>query len=307
MKHFACISSSSSQETTSVGVNPQLSSPPPSSTIWSPLLWVGVVVGVGLSALFSLVATRLKKYAMQQALKTFMDLMHSQSNQFDSASFSPGSPFPFLMPSAPSTSSVSQSAVTVDVSATKVEAAQATNVKDEVQIKNEQKKIDFVDVSPEQPVRKSPFESFKDVDESSSFKESRVPEEASQNGAPSIQGFGDSPPGSQSTHQIGPSPEEVISKIMANLAMAFQNPKFQAPIMNCLHNPLNIAKYQNDEEVFQSLHISLIIADKVVVTTNSFNNKGHGNQNFSNADINSVSGNRARACVRRMHPRFKLD
>lgn len=77
--------------------------------------------------------------------------------------------------------------------------------------------------------------------------------------------------------QIGLTPEEVISKIMANpeVAMAFQNPKVQAAIMDvcsitpscsctvfCVHayltypcilqcsqNPLSIAKYQNDKEV----------------------------------------------------------
>ncbi|KAL5982914.1 hypothetical protein ACLOJK_016993 [Asimina triloba] len=50
--------------------------------------------------------------------------------------------------------------------------------------------------------------------------------------------------------QIGLTPEEVISKIMANpdVAMAFQNPKVQAAIMDCSQNPLSIAKYQNDKE-----------------------------------------------------------
>jgi hypothetical protein len=190
-------------------------------------------------------------------------------------------------------------------------------------------------VSPEETVQKNAFERFKDVDESSSFKETRAPAEASQNGAPSNQGFGNSP-GSQSERksvlsvdalekmmedptvqkmvypylpeemrnpstfkwmlqnpeyrqqleemlsnmgggtewdsrmmdtlknfdlnspdvkqqfdQIGLSPEEVISKIMANpdVAMAFQNPRVQAAIMDCSQNPLNIAKYQNDKEV----------------------------------------------------------
>lgn len=37
----------------------------------------------------------------------------------------------------------------------------------------------FVDVSPEETVQKSPFESFKDVDDSSSVKESWVPKEVS--------------------------------------------------------------------------------------------------------------------------------
>ncbi|KAE9454908.1 hypothetical protein C3L33_13196, partial [Rhododendron williamsianum] len=48
---FASITSSNSQETSSVGVNPPLIVPPPPSYFGSPLFWVGV--GVGLSALFS--------------------------------------------------------------------------------------------------------------------------------------------------------------------------------------------------------------------------------------------------------------
>ncbi|XP_019419004.1 PREDICTED: protein TIC 40, chloroplastic-like [Lupinus angustifolius] len=351
VERFASISSSNSQGTTSsIGVNPQLSSPP-SSTIGSPLFWIGV--GVGFSALFSMVASRLKKYAMQQAFKTMMGQMNSQTNPFDSAAFS-GSPFPFPTPppsasgpAAPSTfagfqsqapfaPTASQSTVTVDahVPASRVEEAPAAYVKDEEEVKNEPKKIAFVDVSPEETEQKSPFESFK-VDESSSFKEAQVTEEASQNGAPFNQGFGNAA-GSQSTgksplsvdalekmmedptvqkmvypylpeemrnpstfkwmmqnpqyrqqleemltnmggsgewdsrmmdtlknfdlnspvvkqqfDQIGLSPEEVISKIMANpdVAMAFQNPRVQAAIMDCSQNPLSIAKYQNDKEV----------------------------------------------------------
>ncbi|XP_019439554.1 PREDICTED: protein TIC 40, chloroplastic-like [Lupinus angustifolius] len=350
VERFASISSSSNQGTTSsIGVNPQFSSPP-SSTIGSPLFWIGV--GVGLSALFTMVASRLKKYAMQQAFKTMMGQMNPQSNPFDSAAFSGGSPFPFPMPSpsvsgpaaptsfagtqyqAPSASTASRSSVTVDLSATKVEAAPATNVKDEVEVKNEPKKIAFVDVSPEETVQKSPFESFKD-EGASSFKEAQVIQQASQNGAPFNQGFGNTS-GSQSTQksplsvdalekmmedptvqkmvypylpeemrnpstfkwmlqnpqyrqqleemlnnmggsgewdsrmvdtlknfdinspdvkqqfdQIGLSPEEVVSKIMAtpDVAMAFQNPRVQAAIMDCSQNPLNITKYQNDKEV----------------------------------------------------------
>lgn len=80
--------------------------------------------------------------------------------------------------------------------------------------------------------------------------------------------------------QIGLTPEEVISKIMANpeVAMAFQNPKVQAAIMDvsqnwellhsvilcctvlpfvrsdilflqCSQDPQSIIKYQNDKEV----------------------------------------------------------
>ncbi|CAJ1960677.1 unnamed protein product [Sphenostylis stenocarpa] len=348
VKRFASISSSNTQETTSIGVNPQLS-PPSSSTIGSPLFWIGV--GVGLSALFSMVASRLKKYAMQQAFKTMMGQMNPQNNQFGNAAFSPGSPFPFSMPSAagptapagsattqsraPSTSIASQSTITVDIPPSKVEATPTTNIKDEVEVQNEPKKIAFVDVSPEETVQKSPFESVKDDESSSVKEETRVPDEVSQNGAPSNQGFSGFP-GSQSTKksvlsvdalekmmedptvqkmvypylpeemrnpttfkwmlqnpqyrqqleemlnnmggstewdsrmmdtlknfdlnspevkqqfdQIGLSPEEVISKIMANpeVAMAFQNPRVQAAIMDCSQNPLNITKYQNDKEV----------------------------------------------------------
>ncbi|KAJ6800177.1 protein TIC 40, chloroplastic-like [Iris pallida] len=60
-----------------------------------------------------------------------------------------------------------------------------------------------------------------------------------------------SPEVKQQFDQIGLTPEEVISKIMANpeVAMAFQNPRVQAAIMDCSQNPLSIAKYQNDKEV----------------------------------------------------------
>jgi hypothetical protein len=150
--NFASISSSTTQETTSVGVNPQLSPPPP-STVGSPLFWIGV--GVGFSALFSVVSSRIKKYAIEQASKTLMGQMNTQNNPFASGSFSPGSPFPFPMPSpsgpaAPASSAgnqsqatsartASQSTVTVDIPATKVEAGPAINVKDEVEVKKEPK------------------------------------------------------------------------------------------------------------------------------------------------------------------------
>lgn len=94
---------------------------------------------------------------MQQAFKTMMGQMNSQNNQFGNAAFSPGSPFPFPMPTAagptapassattqsraPSASSASQSTITVDIPAAKVEVAPTTNVKDEVEVKNEPKKI----------------------------------------------------------------------------------------------------------------------------------------------------------------------
>ncbi|CAM0904556.1 unnamed protein product [Alopecurus aequalis] len=57
-----------------------------------------------------------------------------------------------------------------------------------------------------------------------------------------------SPEVRQQFAQVGMTPEEVVSKIMANpeVAVAFQNPKIQTAIMD---NPLNIVKYQNDQEV----------------------------------------------------------
>jgi len=79
-----------------------------------------------------------------------MGQMNSQNNQFGNAAFSPGSPFPFSTPSAagptataqsraPSASGGSQSTITVDIPATKVEAT--TDIKEEVQVQNEPKKI----------------------------------------------------------------------------------------------------------------------------------------------------------------------
>eukprot|EP00246_Nothoceros_aenigmaticus_P006292 TRINITY_DN190_c0_g3_i1.p1 TRINITY_DN190_c0_g3~~TRINITY_DN190_c0_g3_i1.p1 ORF type:complete len:217 (-),score=48.00 TRINITY_DN190_c0_g3_i1:278-928(-) len=55
----------------------------------------------------------------------------------------------------------------------------------------------------------------------------------------------------QQFEQIGLTPQQVVSKIMGNpdVALAFQNPRVQAAIMDCSQNPLNITKYQNDKEV----------------------------------------------------------
>lgn len=188
MRPFASISRSSNQETSSVAVNPQPSYPPPPSYVGSPLFWIGV--GVGLSALFSWVAANLKKYAMQQAFKTMMGQMNPQNNQFNDAAFSSGSPFPFSMPPmpAPSTSPppvTSQSAVTVDVPATNVEAAPTTVVKDETEVKKESRRVAFVDVSPEEAEQKNPYESFKDASGTSSFKDAQIAGVVSQNGAAS--------------------------------------------------------------------------------------------------------------------------
>ncbi|KAJ4706874.1 Protein TIC 40, chloroplastic [Melia azedarach] len=353
---FASLTSGTGEQTTSVGVNPNYSMPPSSSNIGSPLFWVGV--GVGLSVVFSFVASRLKQYAMQQAFKTMMNQMNTQNNQFSNAAFSPGTPFPFPTPPAswPTASrpAASQPTVTVDVPATKVEAASATDVKgttevkDETKLKDETKgekvkeepkKYAFIDVSPEESMPKSPFDNFEDVTSTSPSKDAQPPKEATQNGAafkygvsdsqgpqstwtgntgsgmtvetleklmedPNVQkmiypslpeemrnpatfkwmlqnpeyrqqlqemlnnmsGSGEwdsrvmdtlknfditSPEVKQQFDQIGLTPEEVMSKIMANpdVALAFQNPKVQAAIMDCSQNPMSILKYQNDKEV----------------------------------------------------------
>ncbi|KAF9602119.1 hypothetical protein IFM89_025164 [Coptis chinensis] len=370
---FASISSSSGNGTSSsVGVRPDIYVPPPSSsssTIGSPLFWIGI--GVGLSALFSWVVTNLKKYAMQQAFKTMMGQMPSENNPFSNtpfgkSAFSQGTPFPYtnptMSPPTTSSSSPSQSVVTVDVPATKVEAAPATEINTKTEVKEESKRYGivwtFVDVSPEEMVQKEPFKSPDEFKETSPPKDDHIAEEVYQNGAavmrdtgsyneqsnsnrkagsvlsvealekmmedPTVQkmvfpafrpGFmsvlykqacllftrGDeesnyfqmdaskstvpstagryavctllnnmggsgewdnkmmeslknfdlsSPEVKQQFDQIGLTPEEVISKIMANpeIAVAFQNPRVQAAIMDCSQNPLSIAKYQNDKE-----------------------------------------------------------
>lgn len=336
---FASVSSSTTREITSVGVNPPSSVPPPPSSIGSPLFWIGV--GVGLSALFSWVATNLKKYAMQQAFKTLMGQMPQGNSQFSNAAFSPGSPFPFptSSTSAPAASSppprASQPVVTVDVSATKVEASAVTEVRDNTETRKEPmepKRFAFVDVSPEEGLQKDTFEKLEESLETAPSKDvsanGAVPKQEStasdehwqatrkpgsglsvealekmmedptvqkmvypylpeemrnpttfkwmlQNPQyrqqledmlnnmggsaewdnsmmDSLKNFDlSSPEVKQQFDQIGLTPEEVISKIMANpeVAMAFQNPKVQAAIMDCSQNPLSITKYQNDKEV----------------------------------------------------------
>ncbi|XP_050385454.1 protein TIC 40, chloroplastic [Argentina anserina] len=351
MEHFASISSSNSRETSSVGVNPPYSVPPPPSNIGSPLFWIGV--GVAFSAVFSWAAGKLKQYAMQQALKTMMGQMNTQNDQFSSAAFSPGSPFPFpaapASPSASGFSAPSQSSSYTDVSATNVDkspppppasssiaSAPVTDVKDEEEPKK-QNQFAFVDVNPEETAQKSPFESSLNDTATGSSKEIKNNVDGSQNGAafkqemdassgsqttgkadsaPSVEALEkmlqdpivqkmvyphlpeemrnpatfkwmlenpqyrqqledmlrsmsgnsewdnrmidslknfdlSSPEVKQQFDQIGLTPEEAISKIMANpdVAMAFQNPRVQAAIMDCSQDPNSIMKYQHDKEV----------------------------------------------------------
>ncbi|KAB5516711.1 hypothetical protein DKX38_027359 [Salix brachista] len=216
-EYFASISSSSGQQTASVGVNPQSVSPPPSQ-IGSPLFWVGV--GVALSAIFSW------NYAMQQAFKSLTEQMNTQNNQFNPA-FSARSPFPFSPPPAsqPATSpfrAASQPAVTVDIPATKVEAApvtdaikeKETDILEEREIKEEPKKYAFVDVSPEETSLNTPFSSVEDVNDTSSSKDVQFAKEASQNGAAFKPGPGASE-GSQSSRIHG------LMKLTCNIYQCF--------------------------------------------------------------------------------------
>lgn len=83
---------------------------------------------------------------MQQAFKTLMGQMGTQNNQFNNAAFPSGSSFPFPMPSAPMPSTspapaASQPVVTVDVPATNVQAAPATVLNHEEEVKQEPKKV----------------------------------------------------------------------------------------------------------------------------------------------------------------------
>ncbi|KAK4382407.1 protein, chloroplastic [Sesamum angolense] len=302
---FASIASRG-QETSSVGANPQLSVPPPPSHV----------------------AGRAKKYAMEQAFKTFTQQMNTQNNPFGNASFSPGSPFPFPPAATPASDSsrtstpVASQRATVDVPATKVEDPPSISVKDKVEPEKEPKKYAFVDVSPDETLQKNEFENYKESIHAETPNDPKSSQPVSQNGTATKQGTGasegpstsksnpllsvealekmmetqqykrwfirmlqnpqyrqqlqdmlnnmggspewdnrmmeslknfdlSSPEIKQQFDQIGLSPEEVISKIMANpdVAMAFQNPRVQAAIMDCSQNPLSIAKYQNDKEV----------------------------------------------------------
>ncbi|WCJ25213.1 Protein TIC 40 chloroplastic [Euphorbia peplus] len=240
-ERLASISSSTGQQTSSVGVNP-IPVPPSSSQFGSPLFWVGV--GVALSAVFSWAATYLKKYAMQQAMKTMMDQMNIQNNQSGNPAFPSGSPFPFPFPTPPPSGSASSSPfssasatttfssyptsspssttspstaaskaqITVDVPAAEVETSPVTDSKDKTETQKEPKKYAFVDVSPEETFPKSPFSNDEVISETSSPNNTQFVQEVSQNGAASTQGPGTSE-GSQSSQKAGLS-VEALEKMM---------------------------------------------------------------------------------------------
>ncbi|XP_042467816.1 protein TIC 40, chloroplastic-like isoform X2 [Zingiber officinale] len=152
---FASVTSSGNGQLTTSSANapiPVLSS---SSSMGSPLFWIGV--GVGLSVIFQVVANRLKTYALQQAFKTMMNQAAPQGEQFSSPPFGSSPPFPFpttIMPpqnpTPPPPKHVSvQEPVTVDVAPTKVESTSSSEVQAPKE-ESQSKKFAFVDVSPEE-------------------------------------------------------------------------------------------------------------------------------------------------------------
>ncbi|KAM7279471.1 hypothetical protein ACFE04_006605 [Oxalis oulophora] len=244
---FARISTSTENQTTSVGVNPDVYVPPPSSSqIGSPLFWIGV--GVALTASFTWAASWLKNYAMKQAFKAAMGQMGTQNNPFNTGMgtqnnpFNTGAspfPFPFPMPPTPQptvspSQTTSRPAVTVDIQATQVKTTPAapklepqatpnTNVKAEPDTTpKEAKKNAFVDITPEDVIQESPFESFnEEIDVESSSQTVESPTQVSQNGSASKQEspFGAFPGGAfggpQSTQGAGPGLSvEALEKMM---------------------------------------------------------------------------------------------
>lgn len=162
-------------QTAAVGATPSPAQPSP-TYIGSPLLWIGV--GVGISALFSWVANSVKRYAMQQVFKTMMGqavpgtsqpggmpmppgsgfpfppFPTSETSQPGGTPMSPGSGFPF--PPFPTLETPSSSTPTVDVTATNV-TTEFTEVNGAVETKVEPKKPAFVDVSPEEVLDEKPY------------------------------------------------------------------------------------------------------------------------------------------------------
>ncbi|KAL6522240.1 hypothetical protein OROMI_032117 [Orobanche minor] len=186
---FASIASSG-RETSSIGVNPQLSVPPPPSHVGSPLFWIGV--GVAFSALFSWVAGRAKKYAVEQAFKTLRQQMNAQDNPLGTAAFSTGSPpfpFPPQVTSPPSDSSetsidVASQSIAVEVPATKVEDdTPSISIEEEIEPERRPKKYAFVDVSPEKTL--NAFGNYKESVQKDSSNESQS---SHPNGTASKQG-----------------------------------------------------------------------------------------------------------------------
>ncbi|KAJ6807212.1 protein TIC 40, chloroplastic-like [Iris pallida] len=244
--NFARISSSGRNETSSISTAPPVAVPPPPSYVGSPLMWIGV--GVGLSVLFSTVAARVKQYALQQAFKTVMGQAAPPTGQFGNTTFPLGSPFPFpaaspsdsggssplqfsnttlqpgtpfpfpaASPSASSGSSPSQVAsrpgVQIDVPATEVESTPPTRVGDEPERKKEPKKYAFVDVSQEE-VLKRDSEYLQESTTTSTFNNVHSEKEVSSNGSTFKQDTNSSTEQSQSSNKSSGISVEALEKMM---------------------------------------------------------------------------------------------
>ncbi|KAI5075505.1 hypothetical protein GOP47_0009581 [Adiantum capillus-veneris] len=124
-------SSGTSSQTTSVATPPPF--PPPQPQIGSPLLWIGV--GVGISIVFSWAARRVQGYAMQQALKSMMQQTGQGGSSFGTGPGSnpfsgPGmNPFAGMAPgtfsSSPSGPASSAATTTVDVTPQSISPVQS--------------------------------------------------------------------------------------------------------------------------------------------------------------------------------------
>ncbi|KAJ0972139.1 hypothetical protein J5N97_020098 [Dioscorea zingiberensis] len=138
-QHFATfVSQSTTGQTLVASSNPEILAPPPPSYIGSPLLWIGV--GIGISAAFNTMATRLKRIAILKAFKEVMGPNSTQDGHFNTAAFAPGTPFPFpsASPSAPTiqtpTSAASKPSVPLDVPKTNVKEILQTDITNKTKV-----------------------------------------------------------------------------------------------------------------------------------------------------------------------------
>ncbi|URD78138.1 Proteasome complex subunit Rpn13 ubiquitin receptor, partial [Musa troglodytarum] len=280
---FASASSSSNSDMTISGAMAPLPVPSSPTSIGSPLFWIGV--GVGLSVRFAL--QQAFKTMMGQAAPQggqFNNPSFGPGSPFPFPATTSSSPT--ASTTSPARVSTQQS-VTLDVPATKVESTSQSEVGDETQLEDENpKKFAFVDVSPEelvqndpsnlkestkaspaetQPVNEIPPNGTVKQDGSASNEQTQSRDSPSLLSVDALEKMMEDPTvqkmvypddakssisPANARYAIGLTPEEVISKIMANpdVAMAFQNPKVKAAIFDCSQNPLSIAKYQNDKE-----------------------------------------------------------
>ncbi|KAG0466165.1 hypothetical protein HPP92_017745 [Vanilla planifolia] len=92
MIHYPARASSSTSDALVGSCTPQMAPANRTPQFGSPLLWIAV--GVGLSAWFSVMATKLKRHAIHQAFKSLMGEEAEGNGKFNTAAFSSGSPLP---------------------------------------------------------------------------------------------------------------------------------------------------------------------------------------------------------------------